>query len=308
MKRKLKGAFTENILLKVISLLMAIVLWVVVSGERDTEWAYLIPLELKNMPDNLVVTNDIPGFLDVKIQGAKSFMMEISPQEMTVEINVAGLKVGSNFFPVNPGHLKVPRGTKVTRISPSYVTLKVEKLARKKVRIRPDVQGKPAEDFYVDAVEVIPEMVEIKGAEREVKRVKSLKTNSIDISGIKETVRKEIALDIIGRRISLLKEQPVSVIVRVKEINEKYEIKGLEVKAINSELPISVQPPKINLLLEGPKSLIAVIKKEKSIKATVDADGLGPGKETGNVEIDIPEGVKLLYLYPKKVTVRVKKR
>jgi len=70
-----KRAFTQNILLKALSLFTAIVLWIIVSGERDTEWPYLIPLELKNIPADLVITNDIPEFLDVKIQGAKSFMM-----------------------------------------------------------------------------------------------------------------------------------------------------------------------------------------------------------------------------------------
>ena len=305
MRKMLRMAFTENILLKVISLLTAIVLWVIVSGERNTEWPYLIPVELKNMPANLIITNDIPEFLDVKIQGAKSFMMEINPKEMTVEINVAELKEGSNFFPVNPNHIKVPRGAKITRIHPSYITLKAEKLAQKVVKIRSDVQGKPAEDYYVDAVEVIPKRIEIIGAEREIKRIRSIKTNTLDISGIKESVKKEVALDIIGRKISLVREQAVSVIVKVKEVSAKHEIKGLEVKAVNNALKSSVYPSKVNILLEGPKSLIAKIKKEKSINAVVDADGLAAGKRKMEVKIDMPEGVTLLYLYPKKVTLRL---
>ncbi|MBE9502928.1 MAG: hypothetical protein IME96_01995 [Proteobacteria bacterium] len=304
----LKGVFTENILLKAISLLTAIVLWFIVSGERNTEWPYLIPVELKNMPANLIVTNDIPEFLDVKIQGAKSFMMEINPKEMTVKINVAELKEGSNFFPVNPNHIKLPRGAKVTRIQPSYITLKAEKLVQKEVKIRSDVQGKPAEDYYVDAVEVIPKTIEIMGAEGEIKRIRSIKTNTMDISDVKESLKKEVALDIIGRKISLVREQAVSVIVKVKEVSEKLEIKGLEVKAINSTLKSSVYPSKVNVLLEGPKSLIAAIKKEKSVKAVIDADGLAAGKRKREVRIDMPDGVKLLYLNPNKVTLRLEQK
>lgn len=308
MRKMLKGVFTENILLKAISLLTAIVLWFIVSGERNTEWPYLIPVELKNMPANLIVTNDIPEFLDVKIQGAKSFMMEINPKEMTVKINVAELKEGSNFFPVNPNYIKVPRGAKVTRIQPSYITLKAEKLVQKEVKIRSDVQGKPAEDYYVDAVEVIPKTIEIMGAEGEIKRIRSIKTNTMDISDVKESLKKEVALDIIGRKISLVREQAVSVIVKVKEVSEKLEIKGLEVKAINSTLKSSVYPSKVNVLLEGPKSLIAAIKKEKSVKAVIDADGLAAGKRKREVRIDMPDGVKLLYLNPNKVTLRLEQK
>ena len=157
-------------------------------------------------------------------------------------------------------------------------------------------------------VTVKPKKVEIFGAEREVGRVKLLKTNTIDISEIKETFKKEVAIDIIGRKISLTNNEPLSLVVNVKEVKVKYEIKGLEVEVIEGEFPTTVKPQKVNLLLEGPKSIIEMIKEDGSVMATIDAGEMAPGKNSGYVKIDLPQGVKLLYLYPKKVTVLVKKK
>ena len=60
LKRSLKGAFTENIFLKLVSLLTAIILWSIVSGERDTEWAFLVPLEVEGVAADRIGGGVVP--------------------------------------------------------------------------------------------------------------------------------------------------------------------------------------------------------------------------------------------------------
>ena len=306
-RRKLEKVFTENIFLKFISLFTAIVLWVIVSGERDTEWAYLIPLELKNIPKDIIVTNNVPEFLDVRIQGARSFMMEIKPQEMEVEMNMAGLKLGSNIFPVTSKLIRVQRGVKVTRINPSYITVETEKLLRKTVEIRGEVKGKPAVDFIVKSMDVMPPQIEISGSESEVRNLKALKTAVVDITGIKGDIRKEVPIEKGGRKLTLSRDEPVTVMVRVEELTEKLELKDIKVKIFNGKANTRVTPSKVSILLEGPKSLIEYVKKERVVDAAVDARGLAAGKHTVKVDINLPEGVKVLHCHTKEATLNIPK-
>ncbi len=308
LKYKIKRAYSENIGLKLLSLFIAVVLWTLASGERDTEWAYLVPLKITNRPDTLVITNNVPEFLDVRVQGVKSFMMNIEAQELTVELDASDLKTGNNLFPVTPGQIRIPRGAKVTRINPSYITLDAEKRLNKTVKIKGEVQGAPEKDFYVVSVVVAPSKVEITGAESEVKRIRTLKTNSIDISGAKSTVTRETLIDLPGKSVSLAIDKPVTVRVGIKEVATKREMKGVKVKVMNTPHSFSVRPSSgIYLLLEGPKSMVNALKTE-TLNVFVDAAKLEPGRYSRAVQVELPGSVKLVYSYPKKVSVRLSKK
>jgi len=301
---RLRQAFTANIHLKAASLIIAVILWAIVSGERHTEWAYLVPLEMQNVPDDLIITNNIPNFLDVRIQGPRSFIMGLNPKEMPMELDLSGLVVGSNIYPLMTDHIKAPRGTKVTRINPSYITLEVENLVRKKVKVKASIKGKPAKDFFVESVEVIPDTIEIRGAESETKGVGILNTQSVDITGRSENLQRDVQIDIPGKKIILSNEKPVKVKVVIKEAIVKMELKDVEVKVINNLLGASVEPSLINLAVEGAKSLVASID-ELGVSAAVDAEGLNPGKYKKEVTVNLPYGIRLLRVKPKEVTLNI---
>ena len=49
------GALTENLMLKVLAFVFALILWFFVVGEQKIEKAYPVPLELSNVPEGLIV-------------------------------------------------------------------------------------------------------------------------------------------------------------------------------------------------------------------------------------------------------------
>ncbi len=302
---KLKRALTENIHLKALSLAIAVILWGIVSGERNTERAYLVPLEIKGKPQDLIITSNIPNFLDVRIQGARSFIMGLNPEDMAVQLDLSGLEVGRSIFPITPDKMKVPRGVKVTRINPSYVMLDVERLMQKTVKIKPEIRGKPAENFAVAAVEVTPTTVEIMGPESEVKGIAVLSTGTVDITGARKDVTREVPVDILGRKISLSTETPVTVTVRIREVTARLELKRIAVKVLDGKPGVAVKPAHVSLLMEGPKSVIEGLRKTKAVEVTVDAGKLEPGTYRKPVALDLPEGVRVLYLTPREVTLEI---
>ena len=56
--------------LKVLSLGLALLLWMVVSGEETVERGLRIPLELQQIPNGLEVLGDVPATIDVRVRGA----------------------------------------------------------------------------------------------------------------------------------------------------------------------------------------------------------------------------------------------
>ena len=86
--------------LLIVSLLIALALWMNVKGER-TELRHLYPyIELKNQPADLVIKL-IPKTLDVLVQGPPTVLNSIHPDMISVVIDGSSLKPGRRTFPLS---------------------------------------------------------------------------------------------------------------------------------------------------------------------------------------------------------------
>lgn len=301
---KIRRAFTENLHLKAIAFSIAIILWVIVSSQRNAEWAYLVPLEIRHKPEGIIITNNIPNSIDVRVQGSKSFIIGLKPEDIAVKLNLSSLEVGSNILPITDKSISMPKGAKITRINPSYITLEAERLVKKTVRIKPVITGNPVEDYLVESVNVVPPAIEIMAAESEMKGIKFLKTNSINLTGVKESFKKEVSIDTLGRKINISFDKPVYMNAIIREITARLDIRDLELRVIKGRLKTEIQPLKINVLLEGPKHIIMSLK-ETSVIASVDTRDLTPGTYNKRVVINVPGNITILNVRPKELEVKV---
>ncbi len=304
---KIRRAFTENLHLKAIAFAVAIILWVIVASQKNAEWAYLVPLEIKQKPDDIIITNNIPNSIDVRVQGSKSFIMGLKPEDIAVKLNLSTLEVGSNILPITDKNINLPRGARITRINPSYITLEAERLIKKIVKIKPLITGDPLEDYIVESVNIEPPVVEIMAAESEMKGIKFLRTGNINIAGAKEIFKKEVSIDTLGRKISLSFDNPIYANVIIREITARLDLRGLDVRVIKGGLKTEVKPLKVNLLLEGTKSAILSLN-ETDVVAFVDIRDLSPGTYNKRPAINLPGNITILKVQPKELEVKVWKK
>jgi YbbR domain-containing protein len=77
---------TENWVLKLLSLAFALVLWFFVMGEQRLERSYSVPLELENMPAGMMVANDIPSYVELRISGPRTLLMNLNPEDIGISV------------------------------------------------------------------------------------------------------------------------------------------------------------------------------------------------------------------------------
>src|SRR4051812_36162768 len=83
---------TSNIGTKLVSVVIAIVLWAVVLGSRSVEVSKEVPLEIMT-PEDLVVANDLPDKIVFRLYGPKAFLRNILDRhEDPIRINLSGTK------------------------------------------------------------------------------------------------------------------------------------------------------------------------------------------------------------------------
>lgn len=212
------SVLSENWILKLLSLVFALILWFFVMGERKLEVGYTVPLELKNVPPGMMVANEVPSLVDVRLSGPRTLLMNLGPKDISISVDLVDLKPGLTSFKRLEERLNIPSGVKVTRLSPSFIDVKLERIREKKVPLKVVFSGLPAEGFQLGSVRLKPEQVTVEGAESEIKDITEVPTDPVDVEGVKASFTLMVPISYRGKYTWLRDSEAVEVRVGVEPL------------------------------------------------------------------------------------------
>lgn len=213
---------TENWALKLLSLAFALFLWMFIMGERRLEVGYTVPLELQKIPRELVISNQVPSLIDVRISGPRTLLMNVSPNDISITVDLAELKPGLTSFKRLEERLNLPSGLRVTRVSPSFVDIRLDRRKEKKVPIKVVLAGDPDPGYRVAGLSTTPDKVAIAGAESEIKKISEVMTEPIDLKGVTEDFSQIVPL-VYDRTYTNFVDEKTAEIHVVIEVTEPVE-------------------------------------------------------------------------------------
>lgn len=202
---------------KVLSVFFALILWFFVTGEQSAEVGFAVPLELKNIPKGMMVVNDVPSFVDVRISGPRTILSSLRPSDILVSVDLNGAKAGVTTFRRLEQGVKIPTALKITRFSPSTLDISLETIKEKQVPVKVIFTGEPDKDFRVDTVETLPAQVVISGRSADLKKIREVPTMPVDIQNTRRDMSISVPLDFHGRYVSLKEIRNVEVRITVKK-------------------------------------------------------------------------------------------
>jgi YbbR domain-containing protein len=124
----------NNLSLKLLSLLLAVALWVLATGAKDSEQDISIPLVIRNLPAGLSVASPLPGTVDVTVSGPKIRLLGLRSEEMSLSLDLRNLHEGTVTFSGMEKRLRIPPGIIVMRLYPSVIDVKLVRTTRRGVR------------------------------------------------------------------------------------------------------------------------------------------------------------------------------
>src|SRR3954471_18797742 len=130
--------------LKMVSIGLAALLWLVVSGEQIVERSLRIPLEFTNLPSRLEVVGGPPDMVEVRIRGSAGGLSRVAAGELVAVMDLRSARPGERLFHLAGNDVRAPFGIEVVQVTPSSVSIRFEQSVTKRVRIAPAVQGDPA--------------------------------------------------------------------------------------------------------------------------------------------------------------------
>jgi YbbR domain-containing protein len=214
----LKGFFTKNLSLKLISIFLAVILWYFVINEKRGENALSIPLDFRNIPSSLIIVKNPVESINIRITGPQTLLMGLSSRDVKAIIDLSDAKAGVSTFEIQPEHITLPRGLRVSIWSPPSIILRFDELFKKTVLVEAVLVGKPLEGYKIAGVWVDPPAVEIVGAQSEVKGLRKIFTEEVDVSGLKKDTIKKAALSLGELHIKSVSSQEVKVNIKCGKV------------------------------------------------------------------------------------------
>lgn len=176
---------TVNIGWKLLSLGVAVFLWVALVGSPEITKAVSASVEFKNTPKDIEISSEIPEKVRLDIQGPSSRIRDFNLDNAAVVLDLSLItQAGEKTFPIGQANVKLPSGIVLLRAIPSELRLSFERLAWRDIPVRVNFASPPPAGFRVLREEVSPSRLKIVGPEGHVSRIETALTDPVDLAGV----------------------------------------------------------------------------------------------------------------------------
>ncbi|OAT82363.1 CdaR family protein [Desulfotomaculum copahuensis] len=150
--------------IKILSLFMALLLWVYVTNEQnplDTR-TFNVSLSARGLPAQISV-DGLPAAVSVQVQGTRGQLVGIDAGDFQASVDLSGVTAGDDTVDVA---VNIPPGLRLLRVSPDRVRVLVDRIIEKRIPVVVSLDGTPAPGYNALEPKVDPGTVLAGGPAR----------------------------------------------------------------------------------------------------------------------------------------------
>jgi len=180
------GLVTQNFGWKVLSLVIAVVLWELVATEPELSTFATVGVEYKNLSDDLEISSDPVGSVKLELRGPSGELRGLGNGGVHPELvlDMSGVQPGERTFPITDQNVNLSRGVRLVRSIPPEVRFRFERQGTRAVRVVPRFTGEGRSGYDVATYSVAPGSMAIIGPASRVARVSAAFTDPVDVSSL----------------------------------------------------------------------------------------------------------------------------
>ncbi len=298
----LMSLFSGNTGAKVVSVIVAVVLWVVVLGSRAVEVTKEIPITITT-PNDLVVSNDVPEKVIFRLSGPKAFLRAILDRpEDPIRVNLSGAKAGLVTYRFFADNIRLPIGVRVLQVNPSSMIVKLEPQKTKEVPVRLETRGSLPEGYVLKKAEITPKTIRIRGPESRVDGITEAPTSAIDLAQIRTNLEAEAQFDVARLGVRLEGSAPkISIQVAAVQANFKIRVKGPDIR-VDSPHKARVDEAAVVVYVRMDPDDIQKLDPTQ-VAINIDLKGKTKGRYTSKVNVSLPPNIGMVRVVPDTVRV-----
>jgi len=174
----------HNLGLKLLSLAVAVLLWLAITRDPVAEIALNVPVEFHNAPEHLEISSENILQVLVRVRGPVREVRDLSPSEVHAVIDLANVQPGERTYDLSPQRIHVPDGLEVVQSVPSQIRISFDKRESRQVEVKPRVIGTFASGYRIEKVMPVPQTVTIVGPAGHVNGIETAITDPVDATGV----------------------------------------------------------------------------------------------------------------------------
>src|ERR1700752_3243422 len=180
----LRRVFIEDWSLKLLSLAIAIILWLLVTGQNQPVTAH-VSVQLNFIrPPSLEISNDPPRAVDVMLTGSRNKLDDLTTLDLVATVDISDQRAGERVLRLaDKAQISLPQGVKVDGFQPSAIPVRLEPIVERQISIEPKIEGKPAEGFEVYGAQSAKGSILIRGPASHVYALQTARTETIWLTG-----------------------------------------------------------------------------------------------------------------------------
>lgn len=303
---------THNLGKKILAITLAVILWIIANFEQDIEKNIELDIQYNNLPADLIIKNNPPEALSLRIRGSRTKLSILNTDNYSYPLSLNNVITGISKFNIRTEQIAIP-GIQVIGISPSEIKIDVDKVAEKKIGIKPKI-GLPDIGFkLVGDPKVVPSSVRISGPKSVLEELQYINTDEIKVAGEKTNFTIEVPLKTNNPLLMVMDDnEVVKITVNLEETMIEKEFKDLKINLTDTDnIDYEVVGRQtVDLLFKGPYSTIKDLSSDIiSIDASLnDINKNVKKKQKLKLTIDYPnkEEIKLEKITPGSIEVLIK--
>ncbi len=293
-------------LLKLVSLVVALLLWIYVINsepvevEREVELSLMLPsdVSLKELP---------PKYLKLKLKGPKAFIGNVyTSTSDKIFLNLES-EVTNYDLPfeakVKEKDLVLPFGVRLKSVSPEVLRLNFSKKVTKTLPIKLNLIGKLQSDYKLLGSSVEPETVTIKAAKEHLDLLKEISTKAINIGSLIDSESREVDLEPLDQRFEL-SQSKVLVNLNIKAKAANLTLKKIPIVFMSTNQNFKTKERYASLSVLMDEVLLAKIN-QSDVKVIAEIQDK-KGQQKVKLQAILPDGVHLVKIYPSTIDVSIK--
>lgn len=181
----MKRFFLKNLGWKLLSLAIATALWLTVAHEPEIAASVSVPIEFKDMPDDLDISSDIPDQVRLEVRGPSGRLMRDNIAQAAAVLDLSKVSgPGELTLTFSDGNVKLPMGVSFVKAVPSQITMRFEHLMSKDVPVHALYGTGPPPGYAIVRSAFNPQTVRIVGPESHIQPVEFVSTDPIDLTNV----------------------------------------------------------------------------------------------------------------------------
>ncbi|MDQ1471542.1 MAG: hypothetical protein QOJ99_3022 [Bryobacterales bacterium] len=208
---------THNFGWKLLSLLVAIIVWWNIGNDPDLATFISAPVQFRNYPSDLEISSPIVDTIDVETRGPAGQLSDLRSAHLSAVIDFSTVKSpGERTFTLTSQEVQLPRGLQLVRTVPAQLRFTFERRATRELKVDVPTSGVLPQGLSLDSIEVYPPALTITGPESRVRAASNAVTDPVDLRQVTADSQRPLSVFVSEPEVRFVNAPQVTVKIHVK--------------------------------------------------------------------------------------------